>query len=195
MQIFASCGPATVPLSVSADSTFTELEQRLSETLSLLPAEQAVVSVSCTALLPSCTNVCPSRRHTVKQDVCLALVSLFLLPLQWFQHRGRRCREEQTLAKAGLQDGSWVQVHLRLRGGGGDGGATGAESRSSYLEMYMKKKPDKVQEKTHYLSCKLGNQQNQIELLLSGESSRGETGAVDNLQALRREAGASLRSG
>ena len=35
-------------------------------------------------------------------------------------------------------------MHLRLRGGGGDGGATGAESRSSYLEMYMQKKPDKV---------------------------------------------------
>mmetsp|Transcript_4821 Transcript_4821/g.8320 ORF Transcript_4821/g.8320 Transcript_4821/m.8320 type:complete len:323 (+) Transcript_4821:127-1095(+) len=32
---------------------------------------------------------------------------------------------------------------LRLRGGGGDGGATGAESRSSYLEMYAQKKPDK----------------------------------------------------
>ena len=37
-----------------------------------------------------------------------------------------------------------MQMHLRLRGGGGDGGATGAESRSSYLEMYMQKKPDKV---------------------------------------------------
>ena len=33
---------------------------------------------------------------------------------------------------------------MRLRGGGGDGGATGAESRSSYLEMYMSKKPLKV---------------------------------------------------
>lgn len=33
---------------------------------------------------------------------------------------------------------------LRLRGGGGDGGSTGAESRSSYLEMYMEKKVDKV---------------------------------------------------
>ena len=82
----------------------------------------------------------------MRQDDCLAPDSLLLLLLQWFQHRGRRCREEQTLVKAGLQDGSWVQVHLRLRGGGGDGGATGAESRSSYLEMYMKKKPDKVQD-------------------------------------------------
>ena len=37
-----------------------------------------------------------------------------------------------------------LQLLHRLRGGGGDGGATGAESRSSYLEMYMDKKPDKV---------------------------------------------------
>ncbi len=43
-----------------------------------------------------------------------------------------------------MKDGSTVHMHLRLRGGGGDGGATGAESRSSYLEMYMEKKPDKV---------------------------------------------------
>ena len=34
--------------------------------------------------------------------------------------------------------------HLRLRGGGGDGGSTGAESRSSYLEMYREKRDDKA---------------------------------------------------
>ena len=44
----------------------------------------------------------------------------------------------------GLRLGSTVEVQRRLRGGGGDGGATGAESRASYLEMYMSKKPDKV---------------------------------------------------
>lgn len=33
---------------------------------------------------------------------------------------------------------------LRFRGGGGDGGSTGAESRSSYLEMYKERKEDKV---------------------------------------------------
>ena len=64
--------------------------------------------------------------------------------LQWFQHAGKRCREEETLGTAGVTDGSFLQLHLRLRGGGGDGGATGAESRSSYLEMYLQKKPDKV---------------------------------------------------
>jgi hypothetical protein len=64
--------------------------------------------------------------------------------LQWFQYRSKRCAENQTLQEAGVKDGSILHQHLRLRGGGGDGGATGAESRSSYLEMYMEKKPDKV---------------------------------------------------
>ena len=72
------------------------------------------------------------------------------LVLQWFQHGGRRCEESKSLSKAGLRDGSTVQMHLRLKGGGGDGGATGAESRASYLEMYMEKKPDKV------LICSMG---------------------------------------
>lgn len=33
---------------------------------------------------------------------------------------------------------------MKLIGGGGDGGATGAESRDCYLKMYAEKKPDKV---------------------------------------------------
>ena len=36
------------------------------------------------------------------------------------------------------------QVLAVLRGGGGDGGATGAESRSCYLDMYKTKKADSV---------------------------------------------------
>ncbi|CAN8253134.1 unnamed protein product [Cochlearia groenlandica] len=45
----------------------------------------------------------------------------------------------------------------RLRGGGGDGGATGAESRDCYLKMYAEKKPDKVdpneQRLSKWLNC------------------------------------------
>jgi molybdenum-dependent DNA-binding transcriptional regulator ModE len=37
----------------------------------------------------------------------------------------------------------------RIRGGGGDGGSTGAESRSSYLEMYKEKKVEKVSAVPH----------------------------------------------
>jgi hypothetical protein len=40
---------------------------------------------------------------------------------------------------------------LRLRGAGGDGGSTGAESRSSYLEMYKEKKEEKVRIILHIL--------------------------------------------
>lgn len=37
-----------------------------------------------------------------------------------------------------------IQLIPRVCGGGGDGGATGAESRDCYLKMYAEKKPDKV---------------------------------------------------
>ena len=47
-------------------------------------------------------------------------------------------------AVAGLGPGSTLLLCARLRGGGGDGGCTGAESRSCYLEMYLGKKADKV---------------------------------------------------
>jgi hypothetical protein len=54
-------------------------------------------------------------------------------------HEGRWLADEsRTLAEAGVGPGSTVELAVsRLaRGGGGDGGATGAESRSCYLEMY-----------------------------------------------------------
>ena len=37
-----------------------------------------------------------------------------------------------------------MHLHLRLQGGGGDGGSTGAESRSCFLEMYSSRKAAKV---------------------------------------------------
>lgn len=50
----------------------------------------------------------------------------------------------------------------RLRGGGGDGGATGAESRDCYLNMYAEKKPDKVdpneQRLSKWLNCALSSE-------------------------------------
>jgi len=63
---------------------------------------------------------------------------------QWLAHAGRACPEEASLAAAGLREGGTLDLHLRLRGGGGDGGSTGAESRSSFLEMYARKKTAKV---------------------------------------------------
>ena len=53
-------------------------------------------------------------------------------------HEGRwLLNPRATLASSGVRAGATLTLALRaLRGGGGDGGATGAESRSAYLEMY-----------------------------------------------------------
>jgi Rtf2 RING-finger len=69
---------------------------------------------------------------------------IFLALAQLIVYGGRPCKDCWTISKAGIGPESTLQVLGRLRGGGGDGGATGAESRSSYLEMYLEKKPDKV---------------------------------------------------
>ncbi|AED96988.1 unnamed protein product [Arabidopsis thaliana] len=57
---------------------------------------------------------------------------------------------------------SMLTLFPRLRGGGGDGGATGAESRDCYLNMYAEKKPDKVdpneQRLSKWLNCALSNE-------------------------------------
>ncbi|XP_051150500.1 uncharacterized protein LOC127264937 isoform X2 [Andrographis paniculata] len=57
---------------------------------------------------------------------------------------------------------STLTLHVRLLGGGGDGGATGAESRDCYLNMYAEKKPDKVDPNEMRLSkcinCSLSNE-------------------------------------
>ncbi|KAL3840637.1 hypothetical protein ACJIZ3_025228 [Penstemon smallii] len=54
---------------------------------------------------------------------------------------------------------STLTLHLRFNGGGGDGGATGAESRDCYLNMYAVKKPDKVDPNesrlSKWLNCNL----------------------------------------
>ncbi|KAK6136433.1 hypothetical protein DH2020_029854 [Rehmannia glutinosa] len=57
---------------------------------------------------------------------------------------------------------STLTLHLRFLGGGGDGGATGAESRDCYLNMYAVKKPDKVDPNemrlSKWLNCSLSNE-------------------------------------
>eukprot|EP00983_Pelagomonas_calceolata_P092909 1157720-Pelagomonas_calceolata.AAC.1 len=66
-------------------------------------------------------------------------------PLQLLLHAGRCLQDDdRQLCNYGLSAGSVLQLSARLLGGGGDGGSTGAESRSCYLEMYLDRKPDKV---------------------------------------------------
>jgi hypothetical protein len=69
---------------------------------------------------------------------------MVVLFMQVLLHGSRQLQDCATLLEAGVTDGATLSVSSRLRGGGGDGGSTGAESRSCYLEMYAEKKPDKV---------------------------------------------------
>lgn len=64
--------------------------------------------------------------------------------LQTFESQGRIWPKQTSLYTAGVQAGDFIALYQRLRGGGGDGGSTGAESRSSFLEMYATKKAAKV---------------------------------------------------
>ena len=64
--------------------------------------------------------------------------------LQCYEFQGRNWPQQVQLASAGVRPGDFIALHQRLRGGGGDGGSTGAESRSSFLEMYATKKAAKV---------------------------------------------------
>ncbi|KAJ8471678.1 hypothetical protein OPV22_026021 [Ensete ventricosum] len=99
----------------------------------------------------------PARCLTLAPDLTLRRLKLAFLrgnllrqPLAvkslYFDLGGRPLTDSSTLTDAGIVAGSsaLLTLRLRLRGGGGDGGATGAESRDCYLNMYATKKPDKV---------------------------------------------------
>ncbi|XP_042430502.1 replication termination factor 2-like [Zingiber officinale] len=94
----------------------------------------------------------PTRCLTLDPDFTLHRLKLAFLPLDlspeslYFEFGGKPLADSSTLASAGVATGSHALLTLRYRllGGGGDGGATGAESRDCYLNMYAIKKPDKV---------------------------------------------------
>ncbi|KAJ8560756.1 hypothetical protein K7X08_022616 [Anisodus acutangulus] len=70
--------------------------------------------------------------------------------------------DSTLLYKSGISPFSTLVLRFRLRGGGGDGGATGAESRDCYLKMYAEKKPDKIDPNevrlSRWLNCALSNE-------------------------------------
>lgn len=57
---------------------------------------------------------------------------------------GRTLSVRASFQSAGVSRDAVIELLPRLLGGGGDGGSTGAESRSAYLEMYRGKRHDKV---------------------------------------------------
>ncbi len=69
-----------------------------------------------------------------------------LSSVQRIVHEGRTLDPRASLAAARVRPYGTLELLPRLRGGGGDGGSTGAESRSCYLEMYAGKKRDKVRD-------------------------------------------------
>ena len=87
---------------------------------------------------------CPLCSLLAPQRVCGGLRGRLCPPPQRVVYAGRTLDEGSTLAAAGVAAYGTLELLPRLRGGGGDGGATGAESRSCYLEMYAERKPDKV---------------------------------------------------
>ncbi|KAM0939135.1 putative replication termination factor 2 [Dioscorea sansibarensis] len=91
-----------------------------SQTLSLNPTQFLTLSHLKPLLLP--------RSQSITLD-------------SYFTSNGRALPDSTPISSALLPS---LTLRLRLRGGGGDGGATGAESRDCYLNMYATKKPDKA---------------------------------------------------
>lgn len=83
-------------------------------------------------------------------------------PDLYFTLNGKPLQDSTPVAGSGVPPLSTLVLRCRLRGGGGDGGATGAESRDCYLNMYAEKKPDKVdpneQRLSKWLNCALSSE-------------------------------------
>ncbi|CAN4113186.1 unnamed protein product [Withania somnifera] len=80
----------------------------------------------------------------------------------YFTFDGRPVNDSTVLYGSGISPFSTLILRFRLLGGGGDGGATGAESRDCYLKMYATKKPDKIDPNeirlSRWLNCALSNE-------------------------------------
>ncbi|KAK7291967.1 hypothetical protein RIF29_07547 [Crotalaria pallida] len=80
----------------------------------------------------------------------------------YFTLNGKPLLDQTPLLSPLITPLSTLILRSRFLGGGGDGGATGAESRDCYLNMYAEKKPDKVdpneQRLSKWLNCALSNE-------------------------------------
>ncbi|KAF7806516.1 protein RTF2-like protein [Senna tora] len=85
-----------------------------------------------------------------------------LLSSFYFTLNGKPLSDDTPILNSQIPPFSTLIIRSRFRGGGGDGGATGAESRDCYLNMYAVKKPDKVdpneQRLSKWLNCALSNE-------------------------------------
>ncbi|XP_027173754.1 protein RTF2 homolog [Coffea eugenioides] len=80
----------------------------------------------------------------------------------YFTLNGKPLSDSTKLPNSQIAPLSTLTLRCRLLGGGGDGGATGAESRDCYLNMYAIKKPDKVDPNetrlSKWLNCAISNE-------------------------------------
>ncbi|KAJ6435653.1 hypothetical protein OIU84_000788 [Salix udensis] len=80
----------------------------------------------------------------------------------YFTLNGKPLKDSTCLPNQQITPLCTLILQTRLSGGGGDGGATGAESRDCYLNMYADKKPDKVDPHelrlSKWLNCSLSNE-------------------------------------
>jgi hypothetical protein len=80
----------------------------------------------------------------------------------YFTLNGKPLKDSTCLPNPQITPLCTLILQVRLSGGGGDGGATGAESRDCYLNMYADKKPDKVDPHelrlSKWLNCSLSNE-------------------------------------
>jgi hypothetical protein len=80
----------------------------------------------------------------------------------YFTLNGKPLKDSTCLPNPQITPLCTLILQVRLSGGGGDGGATGAESRDCYLNMYADKKPDKVDPRelrlSKWLNCSLSNE-------------------------------------
>ncbi|KAI4335569.1 hypothetical protein L6164_014205 [Bauhinia variegata] len=100
-------------------------------------------------------------RH-LKFSLFSKLFSCQVLSSFYFTLNGKPLSDNTPILGSQITPFSTLILRSRLRGGGGDGGATGAESRDCYLNMYAIKKPDKVdpneQRLSKWLNCALSNE-------------------------------------
>lgn len=111
-------------------------------------------------------SLTPTSSQTLR-DVKLSLLPKFLhcsqtLSSFYFTLNGKPLDENSPIVDFEVSPLSTLVLRSRYRGGGGDGGATGAESRDCYLNMYAEKKPDKVdpneQRLSKWLNCALSSE-------------------------------------
>lgn len=84
------------------------------------------------------------RHHTIGDVKRMVMPQADIWEDVYLSFAGRSLADASKLVDCGIQGFSTLGLGFRVRGGGGDGGATGAESRDCYLNMYAVKKPDKV---------------------------------------------------